>query len=145
MRQCVYVYCTCGWGTSLCNACISVVSYPDPPSTLQEESQWNMKSTLVLDPRPSKTRPFNLPRGKGGLVNIVQHFCTSLEFQRHNLIGLYGNYLTRTQASLILVTYPDPTPKRKGGSGEYSTASHHGCCCGILLKAKPLKLLVGLQ
>ena len=22
--------------------------------------------------------------------------------------------------------YPDPPPKRKGGSGEYSTASHHG-------------------
>ena len=26
-----------------------------------------------LIPRP----PFNTPRGKGGLVNIVQHFCTS--------------------------------------------------------------------
>ena len=26
-----------------------------------------------LVPRP----PFNTPRGKGGLVNIVQHFCTS--------------------------------------------------------------------
>ena len=30
---------------------------------------------------------FNPPRGKGGLVNIVQHFCTSTEFQWHNLIG----------------------------------------------------------
>ena len=37
MHQCFYAYCTCGWGASLCNACISVVSYPDPPSTLQEE------------------------------------------------------------------------------------------------------------
>ena len=26
----------------------------------------------------------------------------------------------------ILVSFPDPPPKRKGGSGEYSTASHHG-------------------
>ena len=25
-----------------------------------------------------------------------------------------------------LVLFPDPPPKRKGGSGEYSTASHHG-------------------
>ena len=25
-----------------------------------------------------------------------------------------------------LVLYPDPPPKRKGGSGEYSTSSHHG-------------------
>ena len=25
-----------------------------------------------------------------------------------------------------LVSFPDPPPKRKGGSGEYSTASHHG-------------------
>ena len=24
-----------------------------------------------------------------------------------------------------IVSYPDPPPKRKGGSGEYSTASHH--------------------
>ena len=25
-----------------------------------------------------------------------------------------------------IVLFPDPPPKRKGGSGEYSTASHHG-------------------
>ena len=25
-----------------------------------------------------------------------------------------------------LVSFPDPPPKRKGGSGKYSTASHHG-------------------
>ena len=25
-----------------------------------------------------------------------------------------------------LVLFPDPPPKRKRGSGEYSTASHHG-------------------
>ena len=24
------------------------------------------------------------------------------------------------------VSFPDPPPKRKGGSGEYTTASHHG-------------------
>ena len=35
-------------------------------------------------------------QGKGGLVNIVQHFCTSQEFQQHNLIGWCGNYLTYT-------------------------------------------------
>ena len=29
-------------------------------------------------------------------------------------------------ASLYIVSFPDPPPKRKGGSGEYSTASHHG-------------------
>ena len=38
-------------------------------------------SSLV--PRP----PFNTARGKGGLVNIVQHFCRSAEFRRDNLIG----------------------------------------------------------
>ena len=27
---------------------------------------------------------------------------------------------------LALFSYPDPPPKRKGGSGEYSTSSHHG-------------------
>ena len=36
-----------------------------------------------LVPRP----PFNTARGKGGLVNIVQHFCRSAEFRRDNLIG----------------------------------------------------------
>ena len=25
-----------------------------------------------------------------------------------------------------LVSFPDPPPKRKGGSGEYSTSSHYG-------------------
>ena len=39
------------------------------------------KSSVI--PRP----PFNITRGKGGLVNIVQHFCRSTEFQRDNLIG----------------------------------------------------------
>ena len=29
----------------------------------------------------------NITGGKGGLVNIVQHFCTSVEFWQHNLIG----------------------------------------------------------
>ena len=33
--------------------------------------------TFSLVPRP----PFNTARGKGGLVNIVQHFCTSTEFR----------------------------------------------------------------
>ena len=42
--------------------------------------------------------------------------------------------------------YPDPTPKRKGGSGEYSTALHHGLAVTMdSAKAKPLKLLVGQQ
>ena len=27
---------------------------------------------------------------------------------------------------MLLVSFPDPPPKRKGGSGEYSAASHHG-------------------
>ena len=26
----------------------------------------------------------------------------------------------------LLVSFPDPPPKRKGGSGEYSTSSHYG-------------------
>ena len=26
----------------------------------------------------------------------------------------------------VLVLFPDPPPKRKGGSGEYSTSSHYG-------------------
>ena len=29
-------------------------------------------------------------------------------------------------AMVALVSFPDPPPKRKGGSGEYSTASHYG-------------------
>ena len=32
--------------------------------------------------------------------------------------------LALTKCSVVL--YPEPPPKRKGGSGEYSTASHHG-------------------
>ena len=34
------------------------------------------ENTLSIVPRPH----FNPPRGKGGLVNIVQHFCTSMNF-----------------------------------------------------------------
>ena len=41
------------------------------------------------------------------------------------------------------VLYPDPPPKRKGGSGEYSIASHHGLA--VAMDSKPLKLLAGLQ
>ena len=45
-----------------------------------------------------------------------------------------------------VVLSPDPPPKRKGGSGEYSTLSHHGLAVAMnLLKAKHLKLLAGLQ
>ena len=28
--------------------------------------------------------------------------------------------------TLGIVSFPDPPPKRKGGSGEYSTSSHYG-------------------
>ena len=31
-----------------------------------------------------------------------------------------------TRSCTHLVSYPDPPPKRKGGSGEYSTSSHYG-------------------
>ena len=27
---------------------------------------------------------------------------------------------------MAIVSFPDPPPKRKGGSGEYSTSSHYG-------------------
>ena len=46
---------------------------------------------------PSATVVVSNPRGKGGLVNVVQHFCTSTEFRWHNLIGWCGNYLTCTR------------------------------------------------
>ena len=29
-------------------------------------------------------------------------------------------------AAMCIVSFPDPPPKRKGGSGEYSTSSHYG-------------------
>ena len=46
----------------------------------------------------------------------------------------------------LVVSYPDPPPKRRGGSDEFSTASHIGeLLLWVLLKAKPLKLLAGLQ
>ena len=49
-----------------------------------------------LEPRP----PLQPSKGKrGSLVNIVQHFCTSEEFRRHNLIGSCANYLTYTGLS----------------------------------------------
>ena len=42
-----------------------------------------------------------------------------------------------------LVSYPDPPPKRKGGSGKCSTASHHGLAIAMDSSksyASPLKL-----
>ena len=47
-------------------------------------------------------------------------------------------------AALNLVSFPEPPPKRKGGSGEYSTSSHYGLAVAMV-KAKPLKSLAGLQ
>ena len=45
-----------------------------------------------------------------------------------------------------LVSFPDPPPKRKGGSGEYSTSSHYELAVAMdSLKARPLKSLAGLQ
>ena len=45
-----------------------------------------------------------------------------------------------------IVSSPDPPPKRKVGSGEYSTASHHGLAVAMDSgNAKPLKLFAGLQ
>ena len=45
-----------------------------------------------------------------------------------------------------LVSFPDPPPRRKGGSGEYSTSSHYGLAAAIdSPKAKLLKSLPGLQ
>ena len=57
---------------------------------------------------------------------------------------MYISYVnTVAKACLFIVSFLDSLPKRKGVSGKYSTASHHGLA--VLLKAKPLKLLVGLQ
>ena len=36
------------------------------------------------------------------------------------------DHFTQSTTTMSLVSFPDPPPKRKGGSGEYSTASHHG-------------------
>ena len=52
----------------------------------------------------------------------------------------------RTRTALEIVSFPDPPPKRKGGSGEYSTSSHYGLAVAMdSAKAKPLKSLAGLQ
>ena len=61
-------------------------------------------------------------------------------------------------ASQTLVWYPDPPPKRKGGSGKYSTALHHGlavamdsaksyafeiaCCASVGLMSKAKQFVV---
>ena len=58
-------------------------------------------SSLV--PRP----PFNTARGKGGLVNIVQHFCRSAEFRLDNLICNYATvlgFLTANHLALLITT-----------------------------------------
>ena len=59
---------------------------------------------LSLIPRP----PFNPPRGKGGLVNTVQNFCTLVEFRWHNLIGwlshLYWASLPQSRGGRISST-----------------------------------------
>ena len=76
--------------------------------------------------------PLNPPRGKGDLVNTVQHFCTSAEFRWHNLIGWFGNYLTCTglpyckPLSFTHQTFTDP-PFLFGGRSGYNTK--HGIEC----------------
>ena len=52
----------------------------------QENALVHGLESSSLVPRP----PFNTARGKGGLVNIVQHFCTSAEF-RGRRVSLTGN------------------------------------------------------
>ena len=59
-------------GYLYCSAIYSLE--PRPPSTLQ--------SSLV--PRPHLREYETTPKRKGGLVNIVQHFCTCTEFQWHS-------------------------------------------------------------
>ena len=49
----------------------------------------------------------------------------------------------RKESVTQLVSFPDPPPKRKGGSGEYSTSSHYGLA--VVLNTRPLKSLAGLQ
>ena len=51
-----------------------IQSRTQTPSTLQ--------SSLV--PRPHLREYETTPKRKGGLVNIVQHFCTCTEFQWHS-------------------------------------------------------------
>ena len=58
----------------------------------KKQGRSRSKVTGSLVPKP----PFNSLRGKGDLVNTVQHFCTSEEFWQQNLTGWCGNYLTYT-------------------------------------------------
>lgn len=53
---------------------------------------WLYPSLASLIPIPS----FNTSRGKRSLVNTVQHFCASMEFSWHNLIGWLSDYLICT-------------------------------------------------
>ena len=39
--------------------------------------------------------------------------------------------LQNVSTGAVVCLYPDPPPKRKGGSGEYSTAPHQGLAIAV--------------
>ena len=77
-----------------CASILSLVSFPDlrygtcTPVLLRAWKRDYTNSSLI--PRP----PFNTPRGKGGSSKYSTTFCISCgNFEWHNLIGWFGNYL----------------------------------------------------
>ena len=45
-----------------------------------------------------------------------------------------------------IVSFPDPPPKRKGGSGEYSTPSHYGLAVAMeSAESQAFDVLVGFS
>ena len=55
-------------------------------------TSWILQNRHTQDRR----KEFSHQRGKEGLVNILQHCCTSVEFRQHDMISWFGNYLTST-------------------------------------------------
>ena len=60
------------------------------------------------------------------IITMGTQLYSALELMK--LLGHvhYDDHVTYIGAGDGLVSCPDPPPKRKGGSGEYSTSSHHG-------------------
>ena len=75
-------------------------------------------------------------------VHVVKHALIYM----HEIMSCVLYIVTAPDIVCTLVSKPDPPPKRKEWSGEHSTYSHHGLAVAmILLKARPLKSLAGLQ
>ena len=107
--------------------------YWQSTSLLSFPTQATLSRRIGPDPWPKCALEYAVaPVIKKKLLTYKQSYPTGAHpAEKLGFAQCTPNYVNYMDYSCHISLYPDPPPKRKGESGEYSTALHHGLAVAI--------------